>query len=657
MNTPRNQVMTLALTVPLAVAHMASAQNTLPGQTAQTAQSEQRAASPNAPQKSLELVIMGTTDIHCNVISYDYYKDTPVDHYGLSRVATLVKEVRAKHPDALLMDAGDLIQGNPMGDFLAKVKPVAKAQVHAVYKAMNLMKYDVATLGNHEFNYGLEFLQNTLKGASFPYVSANILKHRTDQKAEAAKPLVAPFVILNRKIQGESVKIAVMGFAPPQITMWDKDKLEGRIQTLDIVAAAKDTLLEIKNKGGADIVVAVAHSGINPLPYENMTENASYHLAALEGVDVVLTGHSHMEFPGKKFAGQEALGIDPSKGTIKGKPVVMPGYWASHLGVVTLKLERKNNRWVPTEGRSELRSAKGVAEDPAVVKATATDHAATLAFVRQTVGTFKAPVQTYFARLHDTAAVQLVNEAQTWFVKRELKGTRYERLPVLSAAAPFKAGFGGEYTDIPAGPVAIKHFADLYVYPNTLKAVLLKGRQVKDWLETSAGNFSQVDPTKSGELNIINDRFRSYNFDVIDGVTFGIDITLPEGNRIFDLSFQGKPIAPDDEFVVATNNYRATGGGSFPHLKGDNIILDSTVENREALVQYIKERKSLAAKAHNNWFIKPIKGNKSTLIFETALEALPFAPTWAKLHSKDEKTKVARFVLDLENGTSVTKAP
>lgn len=606
----------------------------------------------NADEKlKLTLTIMGTSDLHTNIVAYDYYKDTPTESYGMSKIATLISQVRKENPDALLFDAGDLIQGSPLGDVSAKINPLKPGQTHPVYKVMNFLKYDAATLGNHEFNFGIEFLQNTLKGAKFPYVSANILLANTNQVAVAPKPFVAPYIILDRVIGGEKIKVGVIGFAPPQITMWDKDKLGGRIVTQDILESAKKYVPKMKSEG-ADVIVAVAHSGINPLPYQNMMENASYYLAKLDGIDTVLTGHSHMEFPGKKFDGQENLGIDSKAGTIAGKPVTMPGFWGSHLGVVTLKLEKKNGHWQSVGGESKLLDSKTAKEDTAISELVKAEHLATLDYVRRPVGKFETPVHTYFSRIQDSAAIQLVNEAQEWFVSRELKGTPNEKYPVLSASAPFKAGFGGEYTDIPAGEVAVKHIADLYVYPNTIKAVLLTGAQVKAWLEKSAGNFSRIEPTTEGEINLVDDKYKSYNFDVLDPVSFVIDISKPLGERITQLKYKGKEIALNEKFVVATNNFRAFGGGAFPGLDGTNVILDSASENREILIEYIKSKKSVSAKAHNNWSIAPINAPKAKIIFETDVKSEKYAPKWATIESKDTVKNTIKYRLNLSKGTA-----
>ena len=218
-----------------------------------------------------------------------------------------------------------------------------------------------------------------------------------------------------------------------------------------------------------------------------------------------------------------------------------------------------------------------------------------------------------------------IAQAQLAYARRALQGTEFEKLPLLSAAAPFKwGGRGGwnNYTDIPAGPLAIRNIADLYIYPNTLQAVRISGAGVREWLEMSAGQFRRIDPAGAAEQNLVDDAFRTYNFDTIDGVTYRIDVTqpakydrdgkllAPTAKRIVDLQFEGRPIDEATSFIVVTNNYRASGGGGFPGLTGNNVVLNSPDENREALSQYLAGAKRVDPSADNNWAVLPVPGVK-----------------------------------------------
>lgn len=597
----------------------------------------------------VSLRLLETTDVHMNLLDYDYYQDKTTDQYGLARAITLIKAARSEATNSLLFDNGDLLQGNPLGDVMAKVHPLKPGQVHPAYKVMNQLGYDAGNLGNHEFNYGLPFLRQSIAGANFPYVNANVFVDDADKDGANAKHAFTPYVLLDRQFkdaQGNShaIKVGVIGFVPPQIMQWDKAHLEGKVVTRGIVEVAQKYVPEMRAKG-AQLVIAIPHSGFEKTPAGARVENAVAGLAGVAGIDAILFGHSHAEFPSAAFADFPLA--DVTRGTINGVAAVMPGRWGDHLGIVDFKLDNRSGEWKVVHSQSSIRpifdrKAKKslVAADPLVAATIGEEHAQTLAYVRSQVAVSSAPIYSYFAQVSDDPSVQIVSNAQTAYVKRAMQGTDYEKYPVLSAAAPFKSG-GRQgwsyYTDIPAGPLAIKNVADLYIYPNTLKAMLITGADVKEWLEMSAGQFNRIDPQGAPEQQLINVAYPSYNFDTLDGVSYALDVTepakytergvlaAPTANRVKNLMFQGKPIDPAAQFVVATNNYRAFGGGNFPGITATKVIFDAPEENREVLVQYLTGfaaatgQAALNPSADNNWRIQPVPGVK--LRFMSASEA------------------------------------
>lgn len=578
---------------------------------------------------TLRVRLLETTDLHMNLLGWDYYQDKAVEDFGLERTATLIKAARAEVRNTLLFDNGDLLQGSPLGDYVARINPLPAGQMHPAHRVMKALGYDAANIGNHEFNYGLPFLQQVLAQAPFPYVNANVVSDTTPPAS-----VFTPYVILERSFtdetgQAQPLKIGVIGFVPPQVMQWDRQHLLGKVVLRDIVQTARELVPRIK-ADGADLVVVIAHSGFERGETVAFAENTVARLAEVADVNAVLFGHSHGEFPGRFFSSHPK--VDLARGTINGVPATMPGFWGSHLGVVDITLEKSGNSWKAVDGRAALRPIYDraarkplVDADPEVAPLITAEHEGTLAYVRSEVAQTTVPIHSYFAQVADDASVQIVSLAQLAYARKALEGTPHAALPLLSAAAPFKTGGRGGfnyYTDIAAGPVAVRNVADLYIYPNTVKVVKLTGAQVREWLEMSAGAFNRIDPAGTPEQALVNTAFPSFNFDTLDGVTYRIDVTqpprydgrgklqAPEARRIVDLRYNGQPVDDAAEFAVVTNNYRASGGGGFPGLDGSNIILDAPDENREALLQYMQAAKQITPAADNNWSLLPVPGIK-----------------------------------------------
>jgi len=602
--------------------------------------------SARAAGNQAHLRLMETTDIHVNVFPYDYYADKPNETMGLSRTATIIDSIRAEATNALLIDNGDVLQGNPMGDFMAYQHGMKDGDVHPVIKAMNTLGYEVGTLGNHEFNYGLDFMFKVLAGANFPFVCANLTKGQLASDPRNDDLFFKPYLILDKVIKDGAgketpIKIGFIGFVPPQIMLWDIKNLEGKAQTRDIVEAAKAWVPVMKEQG-ADIVIALSHSGIDGTAPSDRMENASLYVAAVEGIDAVFTGHQHLVFPGPK-TWDGIQGADPVKGTLQGKPAVMAGFWGSHLGLIDLLLEKDGKGWKIVDFTCEARPIyhrddkkkviADVGDKKEVVEAAKAEHEATLAYVRTPVGKSVAPLYSYFALVADDPSVQIVSQAQSWYIKDMLKETAYKDLPILSAAAPFKCGGRNGvdyYTDVPAGAIAIKNVADLYLYPNTVQAVVISGAQVKNWLEMSAAMFNQI-TAGAKDAPLLNQTFPSYNFDIIDGVTYQIDLSQKRrfdddgklveagSDRIQNLQFGGKPIDLEKKFLVVTNNYRAGGGGKFPDIGKDKVVYQAPDTNRDVIVRYIHDQGTINPTADGNWTFKPMPG--TTVVFDSAPKA------------------------------------
>lgn len=584
---------------------------------------EDKANQPVEGQE-VDVRILATTDLHTNLVNYDYYQDKPVENVGLAKTAILIEEAKKENSNTILVDNGDTIQGTPLGTYKAIVNPVKEGEQHPMYAALQKLGFEVGTLGNHEFNYGLDYLKRVIETAGMPIVNANVVDPKTGAYIyDPYKIITKTFV--DKTGHKTTVKIGVTGIVPPQILSWDKANLEGKVLVNDSVEAIKNIIPEMR-KAGADITLVLSHSGIGDDKYEKGEENEGYQIASLPGVDAVVTGHSHAEFPSGNGTGfyEKYPGVDGINGKINGTPVTMAGKYGDHLGIIDLNLVYKNGKWSVVNSKGSIRKiyTKSKEADERIKEIAKESHEGTVKYVRQQVGTTSAPITSYFALVKDDPSVQIVNNAQIWYAKRELAGTPEGSLPILSAAAPFKAGTRGDataYTDIPAGPIAIKNVADLYLYDNVTAILKITGAQLKEWLEMSAGQFNTINPSKKEAQQLINSSYRTYNFDVIDGVTYEYDVTQPnkydregkllhpDASRVRNLKYQGKDVRPEQEFIVVTNNYRANG--KFPGVRDASLNRLLGLENRQAIINYILEEKNINPSADKNWrFTDSIKG-------------------------------------------------
>jgi 2',3'-cyclic-nucleotide 2'-phosphodiesterase / 3'-nucleotidase len=591
------------------------------------------AARPAAAAGRVRLRLLETSDLHMYARDFDYYHDRTDPTVGLSKVAALIGLARREAVNSMLFDNGDIIQGSPLGDYIARPGGLRPGAAHPFLKAMGALGYDAATLGNHEFNFGLPFLEQSLHGAPFPFVCANLQR-------VGGRSFLPPSMVLTRTVHAEdgtahALRVGVIGFVPPQIMIWDKTKLTGHVTTDDIVETAERLVPALRKR--CDILIALCHAGISATPRTVGAENAALYLAKVPGIDVIFTGHSHRVFPSPDYAGLED--VDAVRGTLAGIPAVMPGYWGSHLGKIDLVLEQASKAWKIADFKVEAQpiyrregaTVVSLAQPEKKIEAAVeTEHEATRAWVGRPVGRITGRLTSYLALVGDNAVMDLINRAQIDYTRPLLAGTKHAGLTILSAAAPFKSGglAPDNYTDIAAGPVALRDMADIYVFPNTLAAVRLTGAGIVEWLERSSNVFLRADPAVRTAQPLIDPKSPGYNFDTISGLTWEIDITqprrydggklaAPDSHRIRDVRFEGKPIDPAREFVVVTNNYRADGGGGFPGLGGDAVILRAPDANRDALVRYFEQTKDVPVPSIPSWrFAK--QAEPLLLSFETA---------------------------------------
>ncbi|WFQ79456.1 bifunctional 2',3'-cyclic-nucleotide 2'-phosphodiesterase/3'-nucleotidase [Xenorhabdus sp. SF857] len=630
----------------------------------------------NVNAATVDLRVMETSDIHGNLMDFDYFKDKSTEQFGLIRTVNLIKAAKAEATNAILVDNGDLIQGSPLADYVV-AKGLKQGEVHPAYNLMNTLDYTVGNFGNHEFNFGLDYLKQAIAGAKFPYINANIIDAKT------GKNYFTPYIIVetpvkDREGKAHSIKIGYIGFVPPQITIWDKANLNGKVVVNDITETAKKFVPQMK-KEGAELVIAIPHSGFSQDPYKAMAENSVYYLSDVPGINAIMFGHAHGVFPGKEYAGIK--GVNVADGTINGIPAVMPGQWGDHLGVVDMVINNNSGEWKVESAKAQARPIYDKAHKKALVERDnqlaaiiEKDHKGTREFVGKFIGKASDNMYSYLALIQSDPTVQIVNDAQVDYTKRFIQGDpNLDGLPVLAAAAPFKAGgrknSPADFVEVEKGDLTFRNAADLYLYPNTLVVVKATGADVVEWLECAAGMFNQIDANSTKPQELLNwEGFRTYNFDTITGVNYKIDLTQPAkydtdcqlinkgANRIKDVTYQGKPIDPTATFLIATNNYRGYGS-KFAGTGENHIAFASPDENRTILASYIarmtKEKGVVSTQAENNWSFLPIKTDKKLDIrFETS--PTEKAATFVKEHAqypmkylKNDDTGFAIYQIDL----------
>ncbi|MGP4008904.1 bifunctional metallophosphatase/5'-nucleotidase [Streptomyces sp. 4N124] len=535
------------------------------------------------PVKRYAFTVMGTTDLHGHIFNWDYFKnaeytDAKGNAQGLARVSTLVNQVREEkgRRNTLLLDAGDTIQGTPLTYYYAKVDPITAegGPVHPMAAAMNAIGYDAVALGNHEFNYGIETLRKFEEQCDFPLLGANALDAKT------LRPAFPPYFMKKFRVPGAPpVKVAVLGLTNPGIAIWDKAYVEGKLTFPGLEEQAAKWVPRLRSMG-ADVVVVSAHSGSSgtssygdQLPY---IENSSALVAQqVPGIDAILVGHAHTEIAELLVTNEKT-----------GRTVVLsePLCFAERLSLFDFELVFEKGRWRVESVKATVRDAKTVADDPRITKLLKDDHDIVVEYVNQVVGTATATLTTVDARYKDAPIIDLITRVQEDVVRAALAGSEYASLPVIAQASPFS-----RTSEIPAGDVTIRDLSSLYVYDNTLVAKLMTGAQLKAYLEYSAEYFVQTAPDAAVDVEkLTNAGGRpDYNYDYVSGLSYEIDIAQAAGSRIKNLTYNGAALDEAQKFVFAVNNYRANGGGAFPHVASAQELWAESTEIRTRIAEWV----------------------------------------------------------------------
>lgn len=525
--------------------------------------------SPSASSESFDLVVAATTDVHGRLTGWDYYAGAPDSTRGLTRAATIIDSVRVANPDrVVLVDAGDLLQGNPLTLVAARVDTT---RLHPVIAAMNAMRYDAAAIGNHDFGYGLGTLGRAIKDASFPFLAANTYL--------ANGPRAYPaFVIVRRG----NVRVGIVGATTPGAMLWERDNLRGRVIVRDIVPEVRTAVAEARSKG-ADVIVVTMHSGLaGQSSYDTATtgvpsENVAARVAReVPGIDLIVFGHSHQEL------------ADTVIGNVR---LLQPKNWATSVGIAHLGLTRTDGRWRVARSVGTTVQSVGHAERAEVVATVRRAHEATVAYVNQPVGRTAIAWRGDSARVRDTPLIDFLLETERRAASADLAST-----PAYSLGA-----------SLDSGAVTVAELARLYPYDNTLRAVRISGRQLRDYLEVSARYFRTFAGDTGRTTSVVNERVPGYNYDIVAGAEYVIDVSRPVGSRLTTLSVKGKPVADTDTFTLALNSYRQTGAGGYTMLQNAPVVYDRQQDIRELLIDEVRQRGTLNPATYfiDNWRLEP----------------------------------------------------
>ncbi len=524
-------------------------------------------AGISAPPR-LHIVVLGTTDLHGNIFPIDYYTDKP-DNRGLAKIATLVKQVRKENPNVLLVDSGDTIQGTPLQYYHNKKN---NQPPDPMMLAMSALKYDSMTVGNHEYNFGLQVLEKARSEASFPWLSANSYNKGSNETH------YKPYIV--KEIGG--ARIGILGLTTPGIPNWENTQNYAGLEFRDPLSEAKKWVPVLRLKERADVVVITMHMGleqdlrtgeINPGQVPN--ENRAIAIAnQVPGVDLIFMGHTHRDVPSV---------------VINGVQLIQANHWGRHLARADLYLEKPAARWrVVARAARTLPVDDRVVADAEILKLTEPYHNETQAWLSRAIGESAAELSARDARFRDTAILDLIQRVQMDVGKAD-----------VSMAAVFNSD-----AHIAKGPVTVRDIAGLYVYENTLVVIEVTGKQIKDALEHSARYFRAYEPGKT-PAELIDEKIPAYNFDIAEGVTYTLNLAKPFGERIENLQFRGKPLDPTQKLRLATNNYRVNGGGGYSMYKGAPVVHRSSEEIRELIIDWVERNKTVPSEPNDNWKIVP----------------------------------------------------
>ena len=523
-------------------------------------------------EEETHVVILGTSDMHGNIWGYSYEDNEETNNNGMARLYTYIKQVREENAVVFLVDGGDDIQGTIMTDDIANRTPEKE---HPVMTAMNLMGYDAMTVGNHEFNWGIDVMKKILGQAQFPVLGENVLNR------DGSYVTGHGWVIIERG----GIKLAVIGVCTPDIPIWDGDK-EGVADTTFEPAdvAVKRALEEIGDQ--ADIILVSAHMGQYAEYDEEGGSDSGARIAEENpGVDILQLAHMHITVNDK----------------INDIPIVAVRNEGREIARIDVTLDKDRNITDISTQIVDMTDVEpdGEIREISVVKAM---HEQTISFIRggggedgeegEPLGTTTAKFQPENeirglpeGRLQDTAVIDLI-------LKVELLNSGAD----VASCALFK-----DTSDLPEGPVNYGNVFSIYKYDNTLYTLDVTGRELKNYMEWSAEYYNQWKP---GDINISFDpEYPGYLYDMFAGVEYEINLSKPKGERIENVMFNGESLRDDQVLKLAVNNYRYSSAIQAYKLAEGKHDWESSGSIRDMIVGYFHDHSPVEPEVDSNWRI------------------------------------------------------
>lgn len=529
-------------------------------------------AVPCRKAAAVEIVVASTTDIHGQILPEDGYLGKP-DARGLAKIQTMVASLRRRHPELLLLDCGDLLQGSPLAHLYARsvLGTAPKGAEHLaklpnpLIAVMNVMGYDALVPGNHDFNYGPTVLDRARNEAGFPLIACNVFREGNGESA------FAPTLV--KVVHG--VRVGIVGVSNPGVPVWEKKENYEGLRFEAIVPSVRAAVERLRREQNCTVVVVAAHSG--PETHAGETtyamkpgrhpENRILALArSVPGIDVIFCGHTHVIVSGLR---------------VGGAVIGEAGGHGRALSVARIRVEKGSVRGVT------LRSypvTDAIRPSPEVLAVAAPYVAAERSYFENEVARTEVCFSGAEGLKGDSPLVDLIHAVQ-------LAETGAD----LSAAAVLN-----KELLVKPGPLRPRDVIALYPFENYLHVLEVTGAQVKAFLEQGA-RYWQLDPSGRGLTS--DPMVPHYNCAQLEGVDYDVDLGRPVGSRIRDLRRKGRPVKDDERFTLAVNSYRASGGGGFEMLETAPVLRRLSKDIRSMVMDFVLDQKVLHTRASNNWRI------------------------------------------------------